>query len=305
MATRRKYEIGYKLRAIERAENGGNRQTAKALGIGEKRLRDWRKQKDSLTENVDASVRNKKRNRLPGSGRHASYPDEEETLTQWILNQREQHLRVTRNDIANYARTLITDEFFQASRGWVDNFLNRQHFSLRRVTTVGQRLPDYLYPKLLSFIQFNSTQLHTYHIALSSIGNMDETAIWSDMPQRTTIAPTGTKSIPILSTGHEKLRTTVALSAMADGRKLPPFIIFKGKRIPPDLQSIRGVVIATSDNGWMTEDLVSEYLSKDSLRYYHRREVCRQGGGTCPPLLRCSKICNFDHCAHPNLYFYY
>ena len=164
-------------------------------------------------------LKGKKRYRLPGSGRHALFSNEEVTLTHRILNRREQHLRVTRNDIANYAWSLITNEGFKASRGWLDNFLNRHYFSLHRVTTVGQRLPDDVYPKLLSFIQFNSIQLHTYQIDLSSIGNMDETAICSDMPQRTTIAPTGTKSIPIFSTGHEKLQTTVAFSAMADGRK--------------------------------------------------------------------------------------
>ena len=45
-----------------------------------------------------------------------------------------------------------------------------------------------------------------HHLPQHCIGNMDETAIWADM---STIAVRGSKSVPILTTGHEKQRITV------------------------------------------------------------------------------------------------
>ena len=59
---------------------------------------------------------------------------------------------------------------------------------------------------------------------LSHIGNMDETPLWFDMPGDTTVTHTGEQSVPIRTTGHDKGRYTVVLAAMADGRKLKPYM---------------------------------------------------------------------------------
>lgn len=41
--------------------------------------------------------------------------------------------------------------------------------------------------------------------SLTATGNMDETLLWMDMPGDTTIARTGVKSVPLLTSGHEKI----------------------------------------------------------------------------------------------------
>ena len=51
-----------------------------------------------------------------------------------------------------------------------------------------------------------------------------------DMPGETTVEHVGTRSVPLRTTGHEKSRFTVVLAAMADGRKLKPFVVLKGVR---------------------------------------------------------------------------
>jgi len=62
---------------------------------------------------------------------------------------------------------------------------------------------------------------HSKNYPLGSIGNMDETPLWLDMPgATTTITHSGEWSVPVRTTGHEKNRFAVSLSAMADGRKL-------------------------------------------------------------------------------------
>ena len=59
---------------------------------------------------------------------------------------------------------------------------------------------------------------------------MDETAVWSDMVGNTTVNATGSKDIPLKSTGNEKVRVTVCLTAKADGTRMKPFIIFQGAK---------------------------------------------------------------------------
>ena len=98
--------------------------------------------------------------------------------------------------------------------------------------------------------------------SLTAIGNMDETPLWMDMPGDTTIARTGVKSVPLLTSGHKKNRFTVCLAAMADGTKLKPFVVFKGVRQDPKLLKYPGVVVIYSRNGWMNEQTTKTWIEK-------------------------------------------
>ena len=91
---------------------------------------------------------------------------------------------------------------------------------------------------------------------------MDETAIWADMPGNITVEKIGATSVPLLTTGHEKERITVCLSALASGEKLKPFIVFKRKRFPNELNNIQGAIIMLSPNGWMNETLTAEWVKQ-------------------------------------------
>ena len=69
-----------------------------------------------------------------------------------------------------------------------------------------------------------------YQFSPASIANMDETPRWMNMPGAKTVEQVGAKSVPLKTTGQDKNRFTVAFKAFADGRKQPPYIIFKGVR---------------------------------------------------------------------------
>ena len=58
---------------------------------------------------------------------------------------------------------------------------------------------------------------------------MDETPVWNDMVSNTTVEKTGSKEVPMKSTGH-KVRVSVCLAGKADGCKCRPFIVFKGAK---------------------------------------------------------------------------
>ena len=175
---------------------------------------------------------NSKKRRLDGGGRKAALPDMEEELVTWKESLRAHNLRVTRSNIQSKTLELTQarGEDFRASDGWLQKFLKRHSFSLRRRTTVGQRLPQDLITKVVGFIMSTWKLRHSKDYPLSLIGNMDEMPLWLDMPGETTITRRGEQSVPLRTTGHEKGRFTVILSAMADGRKLKPYVVFKGVR---------------------------------------------------------------------------
>ena len=69
---KRSFTASFKLKVVEYAEKNSNRGAARKFCVDDKRVREWRKQKNSLAE-----LPTKKR-RLEGGGRKAAYPNLEE-----------------------------------------------------------------------------------------------------------------------------------------------------------------------------------------------------------------------------------
>jgi len=269
---KRSFEAAFKLEVVQYAEKSSNREAGRKFNVDEKCVRQWKLQKVKLLDLRKAKKRPKKR--LPGGGGKPRMGDLEEHLIAIIDAMRERNLRVTCKAIQLKARELYasctaseasvpgSSRSFVASRGWLRRFLKRWDLSVRRKTTVGQRLPADIIDKVVRFIIGTRKRRIKHKYSLSGIGNMDETPVWMDMPGDTTITRTGVKSVPILTTGHEKARFTVCLAAMADGTKLKPFIVFKGVRQDPKLLKYPGVVVTYSRNGWMNEQTTKTWIEK-------------------------------------------
>lgn len=76
----------------------------------------------------------------------------------------------------------------------------------------------------------------------------------NDMVSNTMVDITGTKSVCLKTTGHEKCMLSVCLAAKADGTKLKPLIIFraakrKSKALEKEFKS--RCVVGTSGNAWV------------------------------------------------------
>lgn len=82
---------------------------------------------------------------------------------------------------------------------------------------------------------------------------MNETPMAFNLPSNTTIEQAGTKTVSILSTGHERSNFTIVLACMADGIKLSSVIIFKLKKILRE-EFPDGVIIRTNPEDWMNEN---------------------------------------------------
>ena len=81
------------------------------------------------------------------------------------------------------------------------------------------------------------------------------------MPGDITIAGSSPTSVKIHTNGHDKGRFTIALSGMKDGRKLEPFIAFKGAYPIAVFRKIPDVVSAYTRNGWMKEKLTKDRIN--------------------------------------------
>ena len=57
---------------------------------------------------------------------------------------------------------------------------------------------------------------------------MDETAVYLDMLGERTLEETGTRTILVRSTGHDRDNVTVILGALGDRTKLASLMVFKG-----------------------------------------------------------------------------
>ena len=154
---------------------------------------------------------------------------------------------------------------FVASTGWSQKFMRRNGLSLRRKTSVAQKDPSKLIDKLVSYIINARRFAAKYNYFPGNIIAMDETPVWADMVSDTTVDKTGARTITMKSTGHEKCRVSVCLTAKVDRSKLKPFIVFKNakretKALSEEFKT--RYVIVSSSNGWMNDDLTMEYTKK-------------------------------------------
>ena len=234
--------------------------------VDTKRVREWCKQEEKLL-----AVKNYGRTkRLSGAGRPFKCENMEGELNEWIRDRRERSLRVSRKMIQWKAKELFQnssssekqDLNFSASDGWLSGFLKRNHLSLRRRTSVAQKLPDDVKEKIVRYLLYVEGLRKNCIYRPGSIAAADETPVWIDPVQDKTIEQTGARSVKLFSTGNHKTRFTVMLAALGDGKKLLPFIVMKGKKLPPELLNMKDCIIVMSDNGWMNEETTLDWLNK-------------------------------------------
>lgn len=77
-----------------------------------------------------------------------------------------------------------------------------------------------------------------------------------------TVDKKGKEDIKISTTGAEKLSFTVVLGVTLEGGKCPPMIIFKNLKKIPKQNFPSGIVVKVNKNGWMTEEIMKEWVTK-------------------------------------------
>ncbi len=250
------YTASFKLQVVARAEDIGNRAAAREFGVDERCIRRWRSEKASL-ENMPKAKRAKR------SG-IAHWPELEDVLEKWILEEREKGLPVSTVKIRLQARKISANMGilnFNGNPNWCHRFMARKNLSVRNKTTIGQKLPDDWKEKKESFLQFVKDLIDKKGVKESQIINMDEVPLTFDCPPNRTVNKTGEKSISIVTTGHEKTSFTCVLACAANGEKLKPMIIFKRKTLPKE-NFPNDVVIKCNEKGWMCEKIMLDWINE-------------------------------------------
>lgn len=171
--SRSSYTAKFKLVVIKHAEENGNRAASRKFDVPETNVRDWRKQKAKLSVTT--------RDRRSFRGKKAMYPDVETQLVEFVQEKRSGAFSVTTEMIQIQARRIaerlnIDTTQFRASLGWCIRFLRRHGLSIRRRTTLAQRLPDEYENKIIEFhqyiLQVRGTSIISICIKLGTLTNV-------------------------------------------------------------------------------------------------------------------------------------
>jgi hypothetical protein len=109
----------------------------------------------------------------------------------------------------------------------------RHGLSVCHVTRIGQKLSGHL-----KNVQDDCAEAMRNHMdvggtlhgmPLKYFINMDQTAIYFEMKSSTTVHKKGERTVLVRDSASNLKRATVVLAVVADGLKLPPFVVFKGK----------------------------------------------------------------------------
>mgnify|MGYP003530257762 FL=1 len=251
---RHAYEAAFKLNAISYAVQHGNRAAAREFNINESMVRKWRSQEDAL--------RQVKKTQLSFRGNKARWPELEDIIEQWVIEQRTACRSVSTVSIRLKA-TVIARELeindFRGGPSWCFRFMRRRNLSIRTRTTTSQQLPKDYEEKLAIFRNYCKNKIIQKKIRPEHIINMDEVFLTFDIPVNRTVEKTGARTVSIRTTGNEKSSFTVVLGCQANGQKLPPMVIFKRKTLPKE-KFPAGVILKANPKGWMDEEKMSEWL---------------------------------------------
>ena len=106
---RHAYDAEFKLKAISHAVEHGNRAAAREFNINESMVRKWRKQQDDL--------RQVKKTKQSFQGNKARWPQLEDKLEQWVVEQRAASRSVSIVTIRIKATALACDMNINEFRG--------------------------------------------------------------------------------------------------------------------------------------------------------------------------------------------
>lgn len=231
------YSVNDRKKIVEDARLYGIRRTAELYKISASTVSSWMK-----INFDDVQPSDRRGARAPGGGQKTLIgSDNDEAILQWILQQRDLHIPVSRQAIQEQARLILGDSFgdFKASAGWLNRFLIRHNLSLRSRTSLSQKLPADLETKIQSFTQYVRKLREDDEYEDDFIINMDETPVFFDLVPNKTVEKKGSKSVIVRTSNSDKRHVTIVLAVTASGKILPTMIIFKGKRKLKDIKVCR------------------------------------------------------------------
>ena len=173
------------------------------------------------------------------------------------------------NEVVRFDRDFLKDNP-RALRKRIERFAVRLDLVHRRRTHVAQNT-RHSEEIINDFVLCVKEHISMLGLPPSAVVNIDETNIDFDMPSTTTLERRGARTVSVRGTGSSQ-RATVLLGVAMDGSKLPPFIVWKGKRSGMIIREVTSqalnhgypedLVMSVQKNGWMDEELMLEWTER-------------------------------------------
>ena len=259
---------GQKKKVLDIADSLGPTETAEITGISEQSIYNWRR---------SGCVRKK------GSGRPVKYPEFDKELKDYIVSLRDKNIGLSTKRFITYARAKAKKANLKLkfSRGWLQKFMKRHNFSLRKKSTTVHRPKEELdklcsdYREKIHKTLFSAGTLYD----IDHVVNVDETGVPRDSPPSITIERRGTKHVVIANSGKDKEKLTTILAITMTGKRLGQFIILKGKgKKKPKTVVPNDVTITYNEkSSWVTTKIMKEWVGEVLCAHAKKLPVGRRG----------------------------
>eukprot|EP00977_Amphora_coffeiformis_P016489 scaffold5113_cov168-Amphora_coffeaeformis.AAC.1 len=156
-----------------------------------------------------------------------------------------------------------------AAKARIYRFMRRNDLVIRRTTHHVQS--SRTNPKVIEdWISYMQNICKIYGISKDCMANFDETDVQFAVETHSTIAYRGEGTVSVRKPDSGS-RCTVMLGCAADGKKFPPYVIYKGKRGARVAKELRkwedngyscGCLYTAQEKAWMNETIMLDWIEK-------------------------------------------
>jgi len=167
---------------------------------------------------------------------------------------------------------------YNGQRSLIDRFMSLYGLSIRNITSVRQE-PEEITEEGRLVEEFKAQYaevLASHQIPEEAVFNMDQTALYYEIPPKKTIEIVGTKQVAIATSGDEKKRVTIISLIGCNGARYRQMVIFKAVHKATVYKSLQRLnddetYFSTQENAWIDEDQLEEWLN--NVWYPIAREI--------------------------------
>jgi transposase-like protein len=275
MVSYKRYTIARKLEIIQQVKTRRQlgeslRSCAARFGLQATQLKRWLNNE----EHLKSTKRSKK---SLNNGRQSTIHHLREAIVEYINEERGKNLPVSYHSLVKFAGTLdplyreepLSRKYYQIRR-----LVRSEGITIRARTNTAQAHPAQVEEKAVNWMIYIRPIVSSPSCNKHWILNMDETPIPFSLTPTRTLTTAGERTVGIRRSGNSTTRCTAALTCAADGTKLKPFVIFKGKvggRIHrkelPTYNNCNDVQCTVQDNSWMDQESMNQYIQQVLVPY--------------------------------------
>jgi len=269
MVERFHFSIKQKLQILSELDETNDPRCYIEKNITKKQIQDWRDKAlvmGRMSEDDQASIY------TLHSGPKRKYDGLYTYLYQVVKKMRAEKQAVTYNMLIEIACQELPEVYsrtYNGKRSLIDRFMKFHNLSLKTITSYEASTQDQLSQEeaqgIQQFRQKFSQIVTQHHIYKHNIYNMDQSAIYYEVPPKKTIDIKGSKQSTLQTKGLTKKRVTVISLISCNGEAGKQFVIFKGSnegRVEQSLQSYCDMSNSFScqENAWTDGEQLEKWL---------------------------------------------